>query len=675
MPEYTSFAGLLRLAAGEALSTDGWAFTGRNIDIIDRLLRAGAQTHRHDAHAALANPTAAGPGVALANTGGQIPADLPIAVGFTWIDADGGETTLSPVTTVTTDPGLTAPTDAPTAVLDHTAGTLLAQTYYYAVTVVDGSGGETPLGPSAIITVPSGFAANEITLSDLDTIVTAVGGTGWRMWRSVAGGPFSLIAVGTSATFTDDGINCVDCAVQPPDPDLGLGSTNATNRIIVTVPATHPTQAVKFRIYASLDGSFVAPALLGEFDDTDFGSALEFTSLTFLDDSPPPVSNTLQGADKIDPDTEILDFNWKRPVDTVGDLPPTGNVAGDVRLVKSIPPAFYSWDGTAWVAFAAGHIIQDATPTAMPTRTNLRFEGAGVQVNDIGTDDATVVLIQGKEIQDEGTPLPNQSAIDFQGAGVTATDDATNGVTVVTIPGGGGGGSAHVIEDEGTALPARSNLDFVGAGVDATDDSVNDKTVITIPHDGHDIYDEGVGGSLLTGRSGLSFEGAGVTVTDNATDDLTVVTIPGGSGGTNDVAIFVVNSNPSNASGGNTSADWNESRDDGGHWTLGNSVMGGTDTELVCGAAGVYIVEFVYDSPAGAYLASAAIRHYNSASALQREYIDVMDANTPVGNPASVTSQHTLVLASGDKLVPLFSQNSGSAKTTAGGKVVVVKVA
>src|SRR3954447_22530983 len=106
MPEYTDFAGLLRLAAGESLSTDGWSFTGRNIDIIDRLLRAGAVSHRHDAHAALASPTVTPPGVALANTGGQIPADLPIVVGYTWIDSDGGETTLSPVTTVTTDPGL-----------------------------------------------------------------------------------------------------------------------------------------------------------------------------------------------------------------------------------------------------------------------------------------------------------------------------------------------------------------------------------------------------------------------------------------------------------------------------------------------------------------------------------------------------------------------------------------
>lgn len=329
MAEYTDFAGLLRLAAAEALSTDGWAFTGRNIDIIDRLLRAGAVSHRHDAHAALANPDTTPPGVALANTGGQIPADLPIAVGYTWIDADGGETTLSPITTVTTDPGLSSPTDAPTATVDHLAGSLLAQTYYYAVTVVDGSGGETPLGPSAIVTVPSGFAASEVVLSDLDTIVSSVGGVGWRMWRSVAGGQFALIATGTTADFTDDGINCVDCAVQPPDPDIGLGTTASTNRIIVTVPAIHPTGAVKFRIYASLDGSFVAPALLGEFDDTDFGTAIEFTSLTLLDESPPPVSNTLQGADKIDPDTDMLDFPWKRPVDDVVDLPPTGNTEGD----------------------------------------------------------------------------------------------------------------------------------------------------------------------------------------------------------------------------------------------------------------------------------------------------------------------------------------------------------
>jgi hypothetical protein len=150
----TPFAGLERLDIGDPI---GPGFLYRNPTIIDMLLRLGAVSHRHDAHASVTDPTGA-PTVTPANLGGAIPSDTPVYVGWTWVDADGGETLLSDPTQVTTDPGLPDPTTAPDAAVDNTAGTLLAGTYYYAVTVTDGVGGESLIGPSTEVVVDPGFA-------------------------------------------------------------------------------------------------------------------------------------------------------------------------------------------------------------------------------------------------------------------------------------------------------------------------------------------------------------------------------------------------------------------------------------------------------------------------------------------------------------------------------------
>lgn len=84
----------------------------------------------------------------------------------------------------------------------------------------------------------------------------------------------------------------------------------------------------------------------------------------------------------------------------------------------------------------------------------------------------------GHKIIDESTPLVQRPKMKFTGAGVTVTDDGTNDQTVVTINGGGGGG--HTIQEEGVSLAARTNLNFVGTGITASDDAGNDQTDVTL---------------------------------------------------------------------------------------------------------------------------------------------------------------------------------------------------
>lgn len=472
--EKTPFAGLTRLFPEDSLSEDDFSFQSVNPVILDALLRLAVRDHRHDAHAALADPTL-DPTLAVVTTGGTIPAETAIYVGYTLIDSVDGETKLNTnVGLITTQDGLTIPDDSPTLAVDLTAGNLLAGSYDYAVTVKDGGGGETELGPVETIIIDPGSPTARIMVSGLATIISDSGGTAARLWRRVNGGDWSLINDSASDTVTDDGTLCPNSNVQPPD--TGSGTTNATNALHVTVPTGQPAGTISFRIYASTDGLFGNPALLGTYPIADAGSMKTYTALTFLDGEPPEVSRTYPGANQIDPDTELLDWHWKRAVaDHTALNALTGNDDGDVRITLS-DHRINVYGGGAW------HDLLDFELT----------------------------------VYDETTPLTHRAKIKFQGGGVVASDDGTDS-TLVTVP-------ALVVYDEASALTQRFKLKFTGAAVLADDDTV-DTTVVHIP--ATIIYDETTG---LPWRNKIKFQGAGVVATDDGTDS-TIVTIAGGGGG------------------------------------------------------------------------------------------------------------------------------------------------
>lgn len=47
------------------------------------------------------------------------------------------------------------------------------------------------------------------------------------------------------------------------------------------------------------------------------------------------------------------DFHWKEPVDTLVDLPPSGNSVGDARVTEDTA-TIYVWDGSAWIPSGGG---------------------------------------------------------------------------------------------------------------------------------------------------------------------------------------------------------------------------------------------------------------------------------------------------------------------------------
>ena len=378
-PSKTPFAGYERLEPGDPLSSDGYSFQFDNPLIADQVAKLGVVTHKHDAHAAMVDPTTA-PTVTLAATGGSIPSNTPVYVCYTLLDGQGGESLPTDAVIVTTGTGYSTP-GAPTVAVDYTSGTLLAGAPMYAVTVPDGVGGETALGDAVTLTVDPGHANAEADLSGLTALTDAASGSStsamWRVWRSVDGGS-SWNLMGTNFyytdTFTDDG-SAGDCTVAPP-PD---GTTVGTSQVTVTIPSSgQPAAATFFSIYADTTGQFLTPCLLATLPVADYDVAQAYSSLAVLNGQPPAVSRCYPGAAQINPATDILNWTWKQPVANAAALPGSGNTNGDARVTLDTH-SLYIWTGTAWNAISSGGAVSSVfTRTGAVTATTGDYTAAQV---------------------------------------------------------------------------------------------------------------------------------------------------------------------------------------------------------------------------------------------------------------------------------------------------------
>lgn len=322
------FAGLSILEAGDSLSDENGAFIGRDREIIDRLLEVGAKTHRHTGLAGLSNPSVAASAGVHASAG-LIGADLGLSIGYTLEDSAGGETMLSPLAVVSTAPAMDGPDQAPTAEASHASGVLPVNTYFYCVTFTDGEGGETLAGPAVSAERQPGFEAGQVLLSDLEAGMAAAGAAGWRLYRAIGGGTFDLLASGGAGedTFADLGVVSPNCTIHPPLES----TTTGLSTLLVTLPSGGLQTAESINLYGSVTGDFSGGSLLGQYPVSSAGHTVVFRKFEADAASPPPVNLSVGGAHQIDPDTDILDWHWKRPV--AGSAALGSGTQGDVRLV------------------------------------------------------------------------------------------------------------------------------------------------------------------------------------------------------------------------------------------------------------------------------------------------------------------------------------------------------
>lgn len=474
--ERTPFAGLTALDENDPITIDGSSFLIRNPRITDTLLQIGAVTHHHDGHRPVPNPHV--PLTGFVSSGGSMSASANFALTYTLMDSQGGETAGAPPLLLSTGGQIPAPSVAPSAGVVTSAGILPAGDYYYAQTYTDGAGGETTLGPQTLITVPPGFASASILLVDLADELSPNGqAVEWRLWRSYEGADWHLVVQSGADSFADAGFDPPDNPARPP----GQNTTGGTFSLVVTIPTaiqdTAIASATAINLYLAADAGFADPCFYQQLPVASAGTTIVIRNETISQGSPPAVSLSKQGANQINPDTDILDWHWKRPVATSA-LLPSGS-QGDVRLtvdtghlwgVLGASGAVGGGGLPGWTdLFAIGaelaHFVALASGGASATvGTELEFKGAGIaqaSVQDLGGGSAVVtysVTQQGVGVGGSGAvPLIDPTSyVEFVGSGLT-------GVATTSL----GGGSARVLISAG--IPGGSGLTLAGsAGINHT---------------------------------------------------------------------------------------------------------------------------------------------------------------------------------------------------------------
>jgi hypothetical protein len=455
----TSFAGLTELEPGESIFADGSSFTSRNPSVIDHYLQIGARTHQHNGAVALLDPQTA-PGVVLETVGGSLPSNTTLVIGYTLLDDVGGETLVSPTTLVTTRGGIGPPLNGPVTELLNDSGTLTVGTYHYAVTLIDVAGGETPPSPLSDVVRDPGYPNARIRVLGLgDYIADTPGAMRYRLYRGKNSDSLNLIAEGVQDTVIDDGTLECDCCVHPPD--VNTNTTGQTSRVTVTVPASAVADAAGWRLYVTDTGELTSPSLFGPTRTlAEADTPIYIDQVLVADGAPPDVATTVDGAAKIDPDTDLLAWHWKRPVATTNDLPIDSNTTeGDTRLVLD-DGSLWSFRNGSWAVFtapAAHWMPPAATAPDLPTLGNTTGDARLVLADfslwawdgaawvKVGGD---VAPVSGGHLiaDEEDAPLAARDTLTFQGAGVSVTDDLANNRTVVTIPGDPGASGTGPLE-------------------------------------------------------------------------------------------------------------------------------------------------------------------------------------------------------------------------------------
>lgn len=424
----TPFAGITRLDPDESLLTDGGAFIGDDRDAIDYFLRLGAKTHRHDGSTGLDNPLQVASG-GMAVQGGSLPADLSFGLGYTLVDENGGETMISPVVTISTAPPVSPPTAQATATVDYTGGSLLVGTYYYAVSLVDNTGGETPVGPAATASRAPGHASGRITVSDLADDITG-NIVAWRLYRSVGGGDFNLLATGTGNTFVDDGSQSVDCDITPNTD--AVNTTNGQNLLIVRLPSA-VGDAEQINMYVSEDGSFAGDALLDTYPVASAGASAAYPTIELGDQAPPPTNRSVGGADPIDAEEDIINLHWLSPVANVGALPDDAD-EGDVRVVLATGVA-YCYRSGDW-----GPLVGSGSGGGA-VNVNLLGEGGAGHFDDFSVDDLTYytpsVFTSGTDELEVSGGVLSRATSDFTSY-LSGPDPAEDGIIRIKFTTGAG---------------------------------------------------------------------------------------------------------------------------------------------------------------------------------------------------------------------------------------------
>ena len=256
--------------------TDAYGkFSDQDRVVLDSILQA-FEAHTHDdpnGGQRLADPAAA-PGAALTPSGGSIPGGKTYYYAVSFIDRYGLETAASPHVAVVAPAPLTPP-PSPSLLAAAGGGTLTPGLYYYGLSYISATGGETPMSAPGVVTLLPGDGSVSIALPPLPP-----GAASFRVWRqppNVNG--FTRVATpGDIGTFVDDGSIPNDpCPCDPANLPPFSNLTSATNQVTVILSTADaalvqdPLAGIQgWRLYRTeVAGSWNGQALVHEVVETE----------------------------------------------------------------------------------------------------------------------------------------------------------------------------------------------------------------------------------------------------------------------------------------------------------------------------------------------------------------------------------------------------------------------
>lgn len=437
----TSRFGLSRVGgdAGGSLTADGFKYTDRDRQVIDRVLSA-FETHDHSGGDQLADPTEA-PALALDTAQGALAGGRTFYYRVSFVDQYGLESAASPEVAVATPSQVEAP--GRPILASTTGGTLTPGLYTYALTSEAGSY-ETQLGPHAVLQLLNDRTAITLTLPALPA-----GADSFGVWRQ---GPedngFTKIGSTSASTILDDGSVPADpCACDPDNLPPQENRTSSTNAIVVTAPdaalitASADSPIRRWRIYrATSSGGYGNNSLVAEVTDRD--DTTDILATTFIDRGEP----LLQGG----------------PLDVSQTLAPTTPVGGTEHGGQVF---LRDTDSVVWHLYVdfEGTLTTEAMPQAM-TGAPLGFaltdpDNVPWRVT-VGTDGVlatSATLVPGEIIYDAlGGP---QVATD--NGSVTLQLDVTNAGVLQLVGDASRNGQVFLNERSEPAAPASGGVLYV----------------------------------------------------------------------------------------------------------------------------------------------------------------------------------------------------------------------
>ena len=242
---FTDHFGLTRVGQGESISKNGNAALDLDRVTIDDLLWALSQ-HSHGGSTALADPTGP-PTLTSAGSGGSLPPDTTYYYRVSYLDKWGLETAASDEASITTGTSLDPPV-GPSLLTDTSGGTLAPGLYTYGITALTDDGGETTLSPISSVRIPAGTVTNRVYLTFPPLPAGAVAFNVYRARPGQSSLYFLMEATDGDPVYDTGGNE--DATVRPPR----FNTTNESNTVTITLPdGALPDGATSWNVYRSED--------------------------------------------------------------------------------------------------------------------------------------------------------------------------------------------------------------------------------------------------------------------------------------------------------------------------------------------------------------------------------------------------------------------------------------